>query len=224
MIRPCLDATVAAISSYRSDQLEEVNAMISSELKDFGITMTSSQKTDFRAQVQEKYIDALLAQLQDRLPDVAELEAFSILDPSKLPDQSCASFTTYGSSQLDMLSSRYGVGDRADIDKEELISEWIGLKQIIDQSYRHMSAKQFVRHLSTDSTMLTMFPNFSKIASITRILPVSTAECEHCFSLMKRIKSTSRNRMETDTLNKLMRICVEGPTLENFDFNKAADM
>ena len=47
MIRSCLDATVAAISSYRSDQLEEVHAMISSELKDFGITMTSSQKTDF---------------------------------------------------------------------------------------------------------------------------------------------------------------------------------
>ena len=40
-----------------------------------------------------------------------------------------------------MLSSRYGVGDRADIDKEELVSEWMGLKQIISQSYRHMSAK-----------------------------------------------------------------------------------
>ena len=116
-----------------------------------------------------------------------------------------------------MLSSRYGVGDRADIDKEELTSEWMGLKQIIHQSYCHMSAKQFVKHFSTDSTMFTMFPNFSKIN-----LNHQNSECEHCFSLMKWIKSTSRNRMETD--NKLMRICVEGPILGNFDFNKAADM
>ena len=90
------------------------------------------------------------------------------------------------------------------------MSEWVALKQIIIQNYCHLNAKDFVTLLSTDSTMLTMFPNFSTIASIARVLPVSTAECERCFSLMKRIKSVSRNRMETNTLDKLMRISVEG--------------
>ena len=99
IIRPCLDATVVAIYTYKTDKLDEVDAMISSELKDFEINMSSSQKRDFQTQVQEKYIEA---QLQDRLPDVAKLEVFSILDPSKLPDQSSPDFITYGNSQLDV--------------------------------------------------------------------------------------------------------------------------
>ena len=69
-----------------------------------------------------------------------------------------------------------------------------------------------------------MFPNFAVLASIALVIPVSTAECERCFSSMKRIKTTLRNRMETDTLDQLMRIANEGPKPEDFNFEKAADL
>lgn len=41
---------------------------------------------------------------------------------------------------------------------------------------------------------------------------------------MKRIKTTIRNRMETATLDQLMRIANEGPKPEEFNFDKAADL
>ncbi len=39
-----------------------------------------------------------------------------------------------------------------------------------------------------ESTMKVMFPNFAVVASIALTIPIRTAECEHCFSSMKRIK------------------------------------
>ena len=41
---------------------------------------------------------------------------------------------------------------------------------------------------------------------------------------MKRIKTTLRNRMESATLDQLMRIANEGPKPEEFNFDKAADL
>ena len=45
--------------------------------------------------IQEKFVTALVTQLKERLPDVVELEAFSILDPSKVPEESADGFTVY---------------------------------------------------------------------------------------------------------------------------------
>ena len=69
-----------------------------------------------------------------------------------------------------------------------------------------------------------LFPNFSKLASVARVLPVSTAECERCFSTMKRIKTVLRKHMETNTRDRLIRIPAEGPELESFNFDTAADL
>ena len=176
-------------------------------------------------QVQVKYIDALVAQLNNRLPDVRELEPFSIFDPSKVPDRSQnETFDTYGNNELQLLSTHYGSGQKADINKEALLSEWVMLKQLIAEKFREISCKNFLTLVSTNDSLTTMFPNLSTLAFIARILPVSTAECERCFSGMKRIKTVLRNRMETDTLEKLMRISVEGPALDDFNFDKAADL
>ena len=151
------------------------------------------------------------------------MEAFSILDPSKLPQESAEGYTTYGNDHLDLLCSRYGSGDKADISTEELHSEWVALKQLLSQRYREMKCKEFIL-MSSDGTLTTMFPNFALLATIALIIPVSTAECERCFSSMKRIKTTLRNRMETATLDQLMRIANEGPKPEEFNFDKAADL
>ena len=45
----------------------------------------------------------------------------------------------------------------------------------------------------------------------------STAQCERGFSAMNRIKTPQRNALASSTLNDLMTICVDGPSLEDFD-------
>ena len=220
LLSPCVNATIAGVNSYTDDQLREVESALSSELKDYNIHTTEAQK-----QIQEKYITALVSQLKDRLPEVEELEAFSIFDPSKLPEESAEeSFAAYGKDKIELLSSRYGNGDKADICKEGLYSEWVTLKPLLSQGYREVTCKDFLILISSDSTLTAMFPNFAVLASIALVIPVSTAECERCFSSMKRIKTILRNRMETETLDQLMRIANEGPEPEHFNFNKAADL
>lgn len=49
------------------------------------------------------------------------------------------------------------------------------------------------------------------------VLPVSTAVCERGFSAQKRIKSDIRASLHSDTVEDLIRISVEGPSMEDFD-------
>ena len=64
----------------------------------------------------------------------------------------------------------------------------------------------------------------SRLASNALTIPVSTADCERGFSAVKQIKTDLRNRQKTETLDSLLRISVEGPDLDSFDFNKAATL
>ena len=116
-------------------------------------------------QVQEKYIDALVTQRQNRLAGVADLEQFSF-DSSKLPTELDEAFKTYGDHQLEHLSTQYGSGDKADINEEALFSESAMLKPLISHKYRDKNCRQFLTLISTDGTLITLFPNFSKLASI----------------------------------------------------------
>ena len=66
------------------------------------------------------------------------------------------------------------------------------------------------------------FPVLGKLLAISLALPVSTADCERGFSQMKITKTELRNRMKKETLASLMRICIEGPHISDFDFVKVA--
>jgi hypothetical protein len=72
MLKPCVDATIAAVRAYKDYQLEEANATIilCSDLKDYNIHTSEAQRSDFQKRIQDKYLSALVEQLKDRLPDV----------------------------------------------------------------------------------------------------------------------------------------------------------
>jgi hypothetical protein len=55
------------------------------------------------------------------------LEAFSILDPSKLSKESDKDLEEYRNRQFNVLSAYYGTGDNADVSREMLQSEWVAL-------------------------------------------------------------------------------------------------
>ena len=67
--------------------------------------------------------------------------------------------------------------------------------------------------------------NVSQLVDICGTFQASSADCERGFSLMNRIKTTSRNRLQVEHLDQLMRIKsrleAEGPTI-NLDkvYNK----
>lgn len=64
---------------------------------------------------------------------------------------------------------------------------------------------------------LTVYPLISSIHSSIAVIPASSAQVEQLFSAMKRIKSAQRNRQKTRTLDNLLQVSIEGPSLEDWD-------
>ena len=221
-IKPALESTLASIEEVRTFQFEEVYSTVENVLQ---ISVSESEKQQFRKRVQYKFIDAVIDQINDRLPDCDELSAFSLLDPQKLPPCSGSeeineAFQQWGNNHLVILEGTYGVGDNPDISKEALRSEWVSLKHMISSTYRNTTMRSMLKLLVSNSTLQTMYPQFTKLACIALVIPVSTAECERSFSAMKRIKTDSRNRLLTENLNHLMRISIEGPSIDQLTLNK----
>ena len=75
------------------------------------------------------------------------------------------------------------------------------------------------KFLSNDSTR-ELFPLGAQLMVHALLLPVSTTDCERCFSTMNRVKSELRNRMNTTTLDRILRVRIEGP--EDFPHIEAA--
>ena len=94
------------------------------------------------------------------------------------------------------------------------------IKHIIVQDLHAMCTREIMTFLSRDSTMETLYPNLSKLCSISLVLPVSTADCKRGFSTLKQIKTVPRNRLSTTTLNRLIQISTEGPNLMNLTLSK----
>ena len=60
-----------------------------------------------------------------------------------------------------------------------------------------------------------------KLASGALAIPITSADCERGFSTQNRIKRAHRSTVGIDRLNVLMRISMEGPPIDRFDFVQA---
>ena len=56
-----------------------------------------------------------------------------------------------------------------------------------------------------------------KLVEIMLVISPSTAECEHGFSKMNRIKDTLRNCLNQESLRMLMNLAITGPELDEFN-------
>ena len=65
---------------------------------------------------------------------------------------------------------------------------------------------------------------FRILINIVSVLPTSTVCREKDFSLMKIIKNKFRSSMENESLNDLMMINMNGPTLKDFNPSNAVDL
>ena len=61
------------------------------------------------------------------------------------------------------------------------------------------------------------FPNMIKLMAISRVLPVSSVECERGFSKQNLIKTRLRCSLSIELLDKLMRVSINGPKLPASD-------
>ena len=199
--------------------LAKVGEHIDEQLSSYVTPPSQSQKDSFLNQIQKPFIQKLCDNLQQRFPDVELLDAFSIFDPSKLPPTyDIAVRTRYGMERVNVLADHF-----ISLDPQALTLDWQSFRVYMMQSCREMTMKQVLCTLATSSSLGSAYPQLLKLAQICLVVPVSTADCERGFSAMVRVKSKLRNQMSNKTLNQCLRILIEGPEIENFDFVKSLD-
>ena len=115
------------------------------------------------------------------------LDGFSIFDPKCIPSDE-SELACYGCDKLEIIFSQFG-GPHSDVNVDECKSEWEGLKRLVHNTYSELSMRQVLHQLNTDCSLITLFPQLSKLANICALIPVSRAECERAFSSTNRIKT-----------------------------------
>ena len=125
----------------------------------------------------------------------------------------------YGNNHVKSLEKQYGQGDHAIVD--DLKAEWSDLRLYLCMHCRNLSMADVLKMLTTDTTLLLIYPNFVKLAQVSLTLPINTTDCERAFSTMRRIKTCLHSEMNNTTLNHCMRLSIEGPKLQDFDFDSA---
>ena len=184
----------------------------------FNFTITGNQKESFKTNI-HKYLQNLISNLEDRFSDSGVLSALAnIFNSQKAMCCPSDQFNNYGNGEVATISAHFTTTVANDI----LLQEWSCFKHLLIAEFKEVSTRDIMSTLSANTTFSSLYPTLSKLASIALIVPVSTADCERGFSTMNRIKTDPRNRLKTETVDKLIRLSSEGPELDQFNFETAA--
>ena len=195
-----------------------------------GMRQDSSSRMESKARfvkdVKGPFLDKLVANINDRFVDSGVFEAFSIFEPEmlRIGDGLEDDDTNYGDDHVKVLIERFG-----GYPVEDALVEWAVFKQYFDDHLEMVNGKtatatEILEKLCSDAGLRGVFPIITSLAACYRVLPPHTADCERDFSQMKIIKTYLRNRMSQPTLDGLMRLVIEGPSVGEFPFDRAVKM
>jgi len=192
----------------------------------------------FTKSVYRPYIQGVIDHISSRLKTSDTFSAFSLFDPRHSPSSE-DQLSTYGTETLQILTKFYGSEQRVtfggetgistpDIDTEATESEWKIFRRVMFSQFRNTDSadpdgechedtttglQRVTSELLTNGTLNAAFPNLACLAAVQLVLPVTTATVERSFSDMRLVKTRLRSRLGENTLDQLMRICIEGPDM-----------
>lgn len=179
----------------------------------------------------KEFAKAIIEALKERFPNSELYDSFSIFDPKLLPKTE-KQISTYGLKEISILGEFYGQDKIVDdnvfpgiIDKEKLSEEWSSAKYYLQSfSERSYNFTEMWKHIfDTDSNFISNYPIISILVQIALIVPLSNANVERVFSHQNLIQTKLRNKLCVENLNRHLMILINGPNLEDFDFEKAYD-
>ena len=126
----------------------------------------------------------------------------------------------YGEDDIQHLTAQFAP---TVVDKDATLTEWRTWKETMrkDNTVEGKSAQEVVHLLVSTPSHVLLYPNLASLACAALVLPMSTVDCERGISALGRIKSKLRNRLAETSLNNLLFISIEGPPLQEFDFDEA---
>ncbi|XP_059896385.1 zinc finger protein 862-like [Gadus macrocephalus] len=145
------------------------------------------------------------------------VKCFNIFNHDSWPENQ-EDLVDHGADDLAFLLDHFSTvlrrnGVNTDLAKEE----FVGLKLLIARMFKDKTYLSLWELMLTREPYCSQYKNILHLVHIMLVLPVSAAVCERGFSAQKRIKSDTRASLHSDTVEDLIRISVEGPSLEDFD-------
>jgi hypothetical protein len=179
----------------------------------------------------KEFAVAITDALKERFPNVELYDALSIFDTKLLPKTE-KQMATYGFKEISLLGDFYGQSKTVDgnvfpgiINKEDLLEEWRSAKYYLKSfSERDYNFTEMWKHIfDTDNNFIGNYPTISILVQIALIVPLSNATVERIFSQQNLIQTKLKNKLGVENLNRHLMILINGPDLEDFDFEKAYD-
>ena len=100
---------------------------------------------------------------------------------------------------------------------QDVINQWHSLKISVNAHFYNKAYCSLWRMLLFKDPYKTDLTDTFHLVEILLVLPISAAGCERMVSAQNRIKSSLRASLKTPTLEGLIRISAQGPSLDNFD-------
>ena len=135
------------------------------------IKINSESITSFQENVAKHFVTDLKGNISRRFSSQDIVASFSILDPSKLPQNDSPDLSSYGEEFLGVLEDHYGKELAAEsIEGEEFIvsalvspdirTEWMTFMKYITRQPKEDTMK-LLKELATNSMLVEMFPHLS---------------------------------------------------------------
>ncbi|NXL95949.1 CQ113 protein, partial [Alectura lathami] len=171
--------------------------------------------------LKEAYLESVRGNLLDRFPSsvLEAVSSFSAIFNPKCYPQSLEDIGSYGVSELNFLLQAYSrvvVSERA-------LSDFPLFKRIVFSLSQLSFRDLCVKLVYSSSEMHELFPDFAVLAAIALALPLGSVLAEK-ISRGRELLKRGRSRCAKDEgLSDLMKIAIDGPAIDEFDFALAIE-
>ncbi|CAL9694135.1 unnamed protein product [Knipowitschia caucasica] len=202
----------AKIEKLRSQYLREKDVQWSDRVKEAMATSTAYDRNTGEIIL---FISKLCDHMDARFPE-GELKEWSAFDIEAL--SSDISFD-YGSADIATLAKKYEAILPHPQSMEAINSQYAEFKYIMKQKLKQGTISTFSDMVAA-ALRCEELKEISQLVDICATFQASSADCERGFSLMNRIKTASRNRLEVAHLDQLMRIKSKQQADEDINLDK----
>ena len=125
--------------------------------------------------------------MQKLTDDLSRLAEFGVKDDptgSRLADFKKDVSNKSLDNRINNIQAYNMFGEEPIIQEEQCRQEWPLFRNMLASNFRHLTARQVLRHLAKDTNIQDGFPELCKLAVIGLVLPMTTADEERCFSTM----------------------------------------
>uniref|UniRef100_A0A4W3K064 Uncharacterized LOC103176722 n=1 Tax=Callorhinchus milii TaxID=7868 RepID=A0A4W3K064_CALMI len=168
---------------------------------------TAAKATDEIAAPVKALVRIIVDSLKERFPDNVIIRAFRILDPDRIPSDP-EKLAQYGNNEAAALQNHFS--DLLSNNGKDLVAEWDQMKYLI-ATRKGESLDEVCIDLAHSDMWRKEYPNFSILSEVCVVMSASTIEPERGFSSVNLIKNKYRNRLTSDQLDQLLRLCLEKP-------------